>query len=220
MIRILGLFSLSVLLAAPAQAAVEALSFRAADSFQQLGVSGFSRFAVKNAAVKTTAAARPAGRPASGVISGAVNQKPVELRLDRRAWTLSGAANGGPVMLSIDHAAKTITGEAAGEKVGLNFTWSSDRMDISGLRGTRKVGMKVDYLRGGLQGYVGGVFVKLDYDRESGRLQGHAKNLPIDLRYDRISGHLRGMMHGAPVELMLVNIEIGELLQYFFLLIE
>lgn len=203
--------------AVPAAAGMEGAALEASSSFGELRMTGFAR--VMKGAREAAMEAKSA-RPASGAISGAVGGRPVSLSLDRRGWTLRGAADGGLVDVRIDHDAKTIRGVSGEHEIDVAFDWTSERAKLSGARGKDRVNLTVDFIDTGIYGYIGEQFIKANYDREGGTLRGHAKNAPIDLTYDKLSGRMRGTLRGVWVELTLVNLEMGDFLQYFFLLVD
>ena len=158
---------------------------------------------------EAAAVAHFARRPVIGTLKGGLGGAPVELTLDRRAWTITGGANGAPVQVSIDHDAKTVKGGAGGRPVDLTFDWSPEKVTYNG-----PAGYTVDWKAGTLKGDG----VELTFDLQAGTASGGAWGYPVQLSLDAVSGKLTGGMNGAPVDATLVNMDLSDLLQYFFVL--
>jgi hypothetical protein len=158
---------------------------------------------------QTAAVAHFSRRPMTGTVTGGLGGAPIELTLNRRAWTITGGANGAPVQISIDHDAKRITGGAGGRPVELTFDWSPEKVTYNG-----PAGYTVDWQAGTLQGEG----VDLTFDLRAGTASGGAWGYPVELKLDAVSGRLTGGMNGAPVDAVLVNMDLSDLLQYFFVL--
>jgi hypothetical protein len=158
---------------------------------------------------QTAAVARFARRPRWGTVKGGFGGAPVDLTLDRIEWTLKGGVNGAPVDLKIDHENAKITGGAGGKPVALDFAWSPEKIVYTGFGG-----YTLDWQAKTLKGDG----VDLAFDMEAGTVKGGAWGHPVDLTVDATTGHMTGGMNGAPVDCTLVNLGLGELLEYFFVL--
>ncbi|OIO07987.1 MAG: hypothetical protein AUJ52_09095 [Elusimicrobia bacterium CG1_02_63_36] len=212
MTRSLLLVAAFVSLAAPARAAgLESLSLTSAGAFEAAaGVQG----------VRTTLAAsalRVSGRPYFGSLTGSQGGAALDLRFDRRAWSVVGIAKSGSVDLRVDHAATRITGFAGTAPVQIAFQWHPQRMAMRGTAMGSPLELIVDFDSAALRGHAAGAPVQVAYDKATGSISGSAKHLPVRLSYDRISGRLHGTIGGDRVEATLMNLEIGDFLQYFFL---
>lgn len=212
MMRTLLLVSAVAVFAAPAGAA----------SFESLSLNSFG--AIQSAAapqgartVLSASVLRVSGRPYFGSVTGSQGGAPVDLRFDRRAWSVVGSAKGGAVDIRVDHAAARITGSAAGSPVQIAFTWRPERMALRGHAMGAPLEAIVDFNAASVSGHAAGAPVRVSYDKETGSISGTANHSPVRLSYDKVSGRLRGTIGGRPLEVVLMNLEIGDFLQYFFL---
>lgn len=160
-----------------------------------------------------------AGRPSFATIKGTVNNSPVDIRLDRRAWTITGAMNNSAVDIKIDHKAATIKGGANNSPVDLSFDWSSEKVVITGGANNSEVMLIVDFRTVSIGGHVTQSPVEIYYDKDSGAFRGHAGRAPVRLNYDKKTGRMTGVMNNAPVDMTLTNMPLGDFLQYFFLFV-
>lgn len=168
---------------------------------------------------------RSARRPVRiGTVQGGMNGGPVDITINKLEWTITGGMNGSPVQVAINNDAKTITGGANHSPVQLNFEWSPERVLVQGGANHSPVKYLVDWRAGELDGYMDNSPVKLSFNMDEGnaaaktvRVTGYVNHAPVDLTYDKISGRITGGMDGAPVDVTLVNCDLYDFLQYFFL---
>ncbi len=159
-----------------------------------------------------------------GTIKGGMNHSPVDVKFDKAAWTITGGLNHSPVDVKIDHDAKTITGGANLSPVDLKFAWSAEEVTVEGGANHSPVKYTVNWKNGLLEGYAGNSPVRLEFNMDEGNadaatvsVKGYAGHAPVDLTYDKVSGHLGGGMNFSPVDVNLVNCDLYDFLQYFFL---
>ncbi len=159
-----------------------------------------------------------------GTIKGGMNGSPVDITVNKLEWTISGGMNHSQVQVAIDNDAKTITGGANGSPVQLNFEWSPEKVLVQGGANHSPVKYLVDWQAGELDGYMDNSPVKLSFNMDEGNAEattvsvtGYVNHAPVDLTYDKISGRITGGMDGSPVDVTLVNCDLYDFLQYFFL---
>ncbi len=159
-----------------------------------------------------------------GTVKGGINNSPVAITINKLAWTITGKMNNGPVDIKIDNAAKTITGAANQSPVDLNFAWSPEEISVRGEADSNPVQYTVNWKNGLLEGSLGDSPLKLEFDMQEGvadvtmvRVTGYAGNSAVDLAYNKINGHIGGSIGGSPFDLNLVNCDLYDFLNYFFL---
>jgi len=174
---------------------------------------------------KTDAAARVAQK--IGTIKGGINNFPVDITLDKRNWTITGGMNNSPLDIRINHEKKTITGSANLSPVSLNFKWSTAEVTLDGDSGQSRVTYTVNWKNGLLEGYAGNSPARLEFDMLESvaganlvSVKGYAARNPVELTYHKVSGRITGHMNGSPVDVKLVNCDLYDFLQYFFLFIK
>lgn len=159
-----------------------------------------------------------------GTIKGGMNHSPVDVKINKLDWTITGGINHSPADIKIDHEAKTITGGANHSPVDLKFDWSAEEVTVSGGANHSPVNYTVNWKGGLLQGHMNNAPLKLEFDLGQGyadqtivAIKGYAGHAPVDLVYNRVNGHIGGGMNHSPVDINLVNCDIYDFLQYFFL---
>lgn len=159
-----------------------------------------------------------------GTIKGGMNHSPVDVKIDKVNWTITGGINRSPVDVKIDHDAKTITGGANHSPVDLKFDWSTEEVTVRGGANHSPVNYTVNWKGGLLQGYMNNAPLKLEFDLGQGyagqtivSIKGYAGHAPVDLVYNKVNGHIGGGMNYSQVDVNLVNCDIYDFLQYFFL---
>lgn len=174
---------------------------------QLFGLNSKSAFAVKQ-----------------GTIKGGMNHSPVDLKLNKLDWTITGGMNRSPVDLKINHEEKTISGGANHSPVALKFAWSAEEVTVEGGANRSPVKYTVNWKAGLLEGYSNHSPVKLEFDMGEGyagqtivAVKGYANHAPVDLVFNKVNGHLGGGMNYSPVDVNLVNCDLYDFLQYFFL---
>ncbi len=162
-----------------------------------------------------------------GTVKGGMNYSQVDLKLDKRGWTIKGGINNSPADLKIDHDAKTITGGANLSPVALKFDWSAEQVRVYGGANRSPVDYTVNWKGGLLEGLSNNSPVRLEFDLGQGYadqtivgLKGYANHAPVELTFNKVNGHLGGYMNHAPVDVNLVNCDIYDFLQYFFLFLK
>ncbi|MDP2867136.1 MAG: hypothetical protein Q8O90_12925, partial [Elusimicrobiota bacterium] len=82
----------------------------------------------------------------------------------------------------------------------------------------------VNWKKGLLEGHAGYSPLKLEFNMSEGQagaatvsVKGYANHAPVELTYNKVSGHLGGGMNYSPVDLNLVNCDLYDFLQHFFL---
>ena len=218
-------------LPAPARAAgLEAVSFDAARAFEAIAIpagalSGEWKTdrAFKDGgpwAAAAVATAHTTGLPVVATIKGGMNHSPVDLTLNRREWTIKGGINLSPTDLKIDHDRKTITGGANHSPVDLSFQWSTEKIVIEGGANRSPVSLTVDWTAGTITGHASHSPVRVEFDLQKGTAKGYAGLAPVELALDNASGRLTGGMNHSPVDVTLVNCDLSDFLQYFFLFLK
>ncbi|KAF0127216.1 MAG: hypothetical protein FD189_431 [Elusimicrobia bacterium] len=205
----------AALLAAGQARAVELNSMTAAD--------------VAGTAIAAEPAAVESGEKASyavkmGTIRGGMNGSPADVKINKLDWTITGGMNHSPVDVAIDHEARTIKGGANLSPVDLRFEWSKEKVLVEGGANRSPVSYLADWEKGELTGYANNAPLKITFDMKEGQageniveLTGYAGRAPVSLSYNKVSGRLTGAMNRAPVDVTLVNCDLYDFLQYFFL---
>ena len=159
-----------------------------------------------------------------GTVKGGMNYSPVDVTINKVAWTITGGMNQSPVDIKIDHAAKTITGGANHSPVDLKFVWSTEEVTVEGGANMSPVKYTVNWKNGLLEGYASHSPIKLEFDMQEGvvdativKITGYAGHAPVDLTYNKVNGHIGGGMNNSPVDINLVNCDLYDFLNYFFL---
>ncbi|MEF3279476.1 MAG: hypothetical protein K6357_00700 [Elusimicrobiota bacterium] len=159
-----------------------------------------------------------------GTITGGMNHSPVDITINKIAWTIKGGINLSPVDITIDHQSKTIKGGVNHSPVDLKFEWSDEEVIIEGGANLSPVRYKVNWKKGILEGYSNNSPIKVEFDMKEGvageniiEIKGYANYSPVELKFDKISGKLTGGMNYSPVDIKLVNCDLYDFLQYFFL---
>ncbi len=162
-----------------------------------------------------------------GTIKGGMNHSPVDLRLNKLDWTITGGMNLSPVDVKINHEAKTITGGANLSPVDLKFAWSTEEVTVEGGANHSPVKYTVNWKAGLLEGYSNNSPVRLEFNMGEGyadqtivSIKGYANHAPVELTYNKVNGHIGGGMNYSPVDVNLVNCDLYDFLQYFFLFVK
>jgi hypothetical protein len=161
-----------------------------------------------------------------GTIKGGMNNSPVDVKIDKVNWTITGGMNHSPVDIKINHEEKTITGGANHSPVDLKFAWSTEEVTVEGGANHSPVKYTVNWKAGLLEGYANNSPVRVEFDLGQGyadqtivSLKGYAGHAPVDLVYNKVNGHIGGGMGHSQVDVNLVNCDIYDFLQYFFLFV-
>jgi len=108
--------------------------------------------------------------------------------------------------------------------VDLKFDWSTEEVSVYGGANHSPVKYTVNWKGGLLQGYANNSPVKLEFNMGEGyadqtivTIKGYANHAPVELTYNKVNGHIGGGMNYSPVDLNLVNCDLYDFLQYFFL---
>ncbi len=160
-----------------------------------------------------------------GTINGTVNGgRAVDLRINKIDWTVTGTLDGSPVGLQVDHEGKLITGTVHSAFAHIRFVSNAKRLELIGTAFNAPLKYLADWKKGSLSGYMRNAPVRLDFDMKEDcagenlvEITGVSGDAPVSLRYDKISGQLAGSMNGGTVDLKLVNCDLYDFLQYFFL---
>lgn len=159
-----------------------------------------------------------------GTIKGGMNGSPVDIKIDKVRWTIKGGMNHSPVDVAIDHEARTISGGANLSPVDLRFEWSKEKVLVEGGANHSPVSYLADWEKGEVTGYMNNAPLKLEFDMQEGaagsmivKITGYANRAPVELVYNKHNGHIGGGMNRSPVDVTLVNCDIYDFLQYFFL---
>ncbi|MCX5785710.1 MAG: hypothetical protein NTX59_08465 [Elusimicrobia bacterium] len=170
---------------------------------------------------------RPAFAVKIGTIKGGMNLSPVDITINKLAWTITGAINHSPVDIKINHDDKTITGGANHSPVDLKFTWSQEEVTVEGGANQSPVNYTVNWKNGLLEGYSNHSPLRVEFAMNEGiadetivKLTGYANHAPVDLTFNKVNGHLGGAMDGSPMDITLVNCDLYDFLQYFFLFVQ
>jgi len=162
-----------------------------------------------------------------GTIKGGMNYSPVDLKVDKLNWAITGGINHSPANLKIDHDARSITGGANQSWVNLRFVWSTEQVTMLGEANNSPVKYTVNWKQGLLEGYASASPVRLEFDLGQGyadqtivSIKGYAGHAPVDLVFNKVNGHIGGSMNHSPVDVNLVNCDIYDFLQYFFLFLK
>ncbi|MDD2805013.1 MAG: hypothetical protein PHV33_05625 [Elusimicrobiales bacterium] len=159
-----------------------------------------------------------------GTIKGGMNNSPVDVKLDKLAWTITGGLNHSPVDVKINHDEKAITGGANLSPVDLKFDWSTEEVTVYGGANHSPVKYTVNWKKGLLEGYASNSPVRLEFSMGEGyvdqtivNVTGYAGHAPVGLIYNKVNGHIGGYMNHSVVDVNLVNCDLYDFLQYFFL---
>lgn len=168
-------------------------------------------------------------RPAAvklGTITGAMNHSPVDVTLNKLDWTLTGAINHSPVNIRINHEENKLTGGANHSPVDLSFVWSPEEVSYAGGANHGPVKYTVNWNSGLLEGYSNHAPLRLGFNMDEGNadattvtVTGYANHAPVGLTYDKLTGRMTGFMDRSPADIKLVNCDLYDFLQYFFLFI-
>ncbi|MDA8129937.1 MAG: hypothetical protein M0011_00380 [Elusimicrobia bacterium] len=161
-----------------------------------------------------------------GSITGGMNHSPVDVKIDKVNWTITGGINLSPVDVKIDNDAMTIKGGANHSPVDLKFSWSPEEVTVDGGANHSPVRYTVNWKNGLLEGYANHAPLKLEFNMDEGNadartvtVTGYANRAPVELTYDKVSGRITGGMDRSPVDITLVNCDLYDFLQYFFLFV-
>ncbi|OGR45298.1 MAG: hypothetical protein A2X35_03370 [Elusimicrobia bacterium GWA2_61_42] len=162
-----------------------------------------------------------------GTIKGGMNHSQADLKINKLDWTITGGLNNSPVNMSVNHAEKTITGGANLSPVNLKFDWSKEEVTVYGGANLSPVRYTVNWKNGLLQGSSNNSPVKLEFNMSEGladativTVKGYANHAPVELVYNKVNGHIGGYMNYSPVDASLVNCDLYDFLQYFFLFLK
>ncbi|HOL62529.1 MAG: hypothetical protein N2Z60_02275 [Elusimicrobiales bacterium] len=162
-----------------------------------------------------------------GTITGGINYSPVDLTINKIAWTIKGGINSSPIDLTINHDEKTIKGGANLSPVELKFDWSVEEVRIYGGANRSPVDYTVNWKKGILEGYSNHSPVKIEFDMKESvagdnivEIKGYANHAPVELKFDKVSGKLTGGMNHSPVDLKLTNCDLYDFLQYIFVFLK
>jgi hypothetical protein len=209
--RLLAVIALTFFLGTPvpSHAATETLALRSTLNFSQLGAPKAWH----------TAAGQVARRPWWGTLSGTVGGDAVSVKLDRRAWSVIGTAVGGSVTLMLDHNNGALVGQAGGGAAQMAYRWNTEFARTVGRTGKGALDFNVSFTAAAVRGAAYGAPLILTYNKETGTLSGTALGKAISLVYDSRSGVLQGKIGDRQCQLTAVNLNIADILQYFFLLL-
>lgn len=161
-----------------------------------------------------------------GTIKGGMNRSPVDITFNKLDWTITGGMNFSPVDVKIDHEGKTITGGANHSPIDLKFAWSTGEVTVEGGANHSPVKYTVNWKNGLLEGYSNHAPLRLEFDMSEGiadativTVKGYANHAPVELIYNKVNGHIGGYMNRSLVDANLVNCDLYDVLQYFFLFI-
>ncbi len=159
-----------------------------------------------------------------GTIKGGINGSPADIKIDKVGWTIKGGMNGSPVDVAIDHEARAISGGANLSPVDLRFEWSKEKILVEGGANHSPVSYLADWEKGEVTGHMNNAPLKLEFDMDEGtagsmivKVTGYANRAPVELVYNKHNGHIGGTMNRSPVDITLVNCDLYDFLQYFFL---
>ncbi|MBI4351237.1 MAG: hypothetical protein HY550_07345 [Elusimicrobia bacterium] len=160
----------------------------------------------------------------TGTIKGGMNHSPVDVKINKLDWTITGGMNHSPVDIRINHEEKTIKGGANHSPVDLKFAWSTEEVTVEGGANHSPVKYTVNWKNGLLEGYSNRAPLKLEFNMGEGyadqtlvTVKGYANRAPVELVYNKVNGHMGGYMNRSPVDVNLVNCDLYDVLQYFFL---
>ena len=109
----------------------------------------------------------------------------------------------------------------------LNFVWSREEITVQGGANVSPVKYTVNWKKGLLEGYASHSPIKLEFDMQEGvidatiiKTTGYAGHAPVDLTYNKVNGHIGGGMNHSPVDINLVNCDLYDFLNYFFLFVK
>ncbi|MCX5792833.1 MAG: hypothetical protein NTY45_11570 [Elusimicrobia bacterium] len=162
-----------------------------------------------------------------GTIKGGMNHSPVDVKFNKLDWTITGGMNNSPVDVKINHEEKTITGGANLSPVDLKFVWSPEEVTVEGGANHSPVKYTVNWKGGLLEGYSNNSPMRVEFNLGEGyvdetivTLKGYANHAPVELTYNKVNGHIGGGMNNSPVDVNLVNCDLYDFLQYFFLFLK
>lgn len=166
----------------------------------------------------TQQAARVVGRPRFATITGSYEGKEFSMRLSRTIWMLTGSRDSDVIGVKIDHDGKSMLGDIGSRRVELAFHWTPVRSLVQGTYNGAPIRYNVDFRDVGVVGAYAGKPFRLAFDRQSRKVTGSIDGVKVLLDYNPMSGRLNGNLAGRSLDVTLVNQDLGEFFQYFFVL--
>lgn len=164
-------------------------------------------------------AARNLGRPRFASISGKLDGKAFSMRLSRSLWVLSGEIGEDAIGVKIDHDGKSMLGDVGGRRVELAFHWTPAQSLVQGTYNGSPIRYNVDFREISAVGAAAGKPFRVSLDRQTRKVTGGIDGRAVSMDYNPMSGRLHGKLAGRPIDVTLSNLELGEFLQYFFILL-
>ena len=155
-----------------------------------------------------------------GTIKGGMNHSPVDITIDKRAWTIKGGMNHSPVDIAIDHEKARITGGANHSPVSLAFAWTPESVLVEGGANRSPVKLYVNWKDGILTGYANHNPVRSSRHEGDATPTVGSRATPTTRPWSELRqglGRLTSGMNHAPVDVTIVNADLYDFLQYFFL---
>jgi len=153
--------------------------------------------------------------PKFGWIEGKANNQKVRLDFDRTSWTIGGTTNKEDVKLSIDHDNGNISGKANGKQMNIDFDWSPDRIVMKDK--TNGLFMDLDWEKGSLKGKLNGEKLNIKFDMKNGTIKDASGKGDLDLNYNKTSGLMKGTMGGSELNVNIVNLDMHDFLNHYYL---
>jgi hypothetical protein len=164
-------------------------------------------------------AARQIGRPRFASVTGSLGGAAFEAKLSRSLWLLSGQAGGQAIGVTIDHEGKSMLGDIGGRRVELAFHWTPARSLVQGMFDGAPLRYEVNFGDVSVAGVHARKPFRFALDAAKGRITGTIEGKAVRLDYNRVSGRLVGALGDREIDVTVVNMELGEFLQYYFLLL-
>ncbi len=164
-------------------------------------------------------ATRNIGRPRFASVKGTYEGLAFALHLSRSLWVLSGDRGEDAIGVKIDHDGKSMLGDIGGRRVELAFHWTPNSSIVQGTYDGKPIRYTVDFRGKAVAGSYAGNQFRLALDEKSGKVVGGLGGKAVSLTYNPMSGRLDGTLAGRSVDVALVNVDLGEFLQYFFVLL-
>ncbi|MBP7796871.1 MAG: hypothetical protein KA059_08875 [Elusimicrobiales bacterium] len=158
-----------------------------------------------------------------GTINGTIGKGQVNITINKIAWTITGNISSKEVKIKIDNDNMLINGNIGNDSININFKWSPEAISMEGSLGQSPLEYNLVWKNGELTGIYNSLPVNLVFDMKEGvagenmvNIKGNLNSADVKLVFDKVSGDLKGQMNNASVSLKLVNCDLYDFIQYFF----
>lgn len=161
-----------------------------------------------------------------GTIKGLIGKQQSDITINKIAWTIRGNVSGRAVDIKIDNDNMIISGSIDKDVINIKFNWSVETIYMKGNVGFLPLEYNIAWKDGKLTGKYNGFPVKFNFDMKEAiagentvNINGVANDNEVNLTFNKISGELSGTMGNEPVNLKLVNCDLYDFIEYFFVFI-